>query len=222
MNNMTEHCARLKFPCDPTTSCYYLHLFEGLFPKELVLLIIEKVNDNIDGEKVTYGAFLRWIGLWLLMLTVDGTDRHSFWSTKEVDPFDGAPFCLAEYMSQCRFENILINPGFTKEDPPPFRDQYWEVRYMLDCWNKNMTTNFSPSWINCIDESMSKWVNEYSCAGFMFIPRKPWPFGNEYHDAGCAESDIIWSLGLHEGKDQPTNLSPKEFDDLGKTTGLLL
>ena len=78
MNNMTEHRARLKFPCDPTTSSYYLHLFEGLFPKELVLLIIDKVNNNIDGEKVSYGEFLRWIGLWLLMSTVDGTDRFSF------------------------------------------------------------------------------------------------------------------------------------------------
>ena len=93
---------------------------------------------------------------------------------------------------------------------------------MLDCWNKNMTTNFSPSWINCINESMSKWENEYSCPGFMFVPRKPWPFGNEYHNAGCAESDIIWLLDLREGKDRPTNLGPKEFDDLGKTTGLLL
>ena len=119
---MTEHCARLKFPCDPTTSSYNLHLFEGLFPKKLVLLIIDKVNDNIDGEKVTYGEFLHWIGLWLLMSTVDGTDRCSFWSTKEVDPFDGAPFHLTKYMSQCWFENILINLGFTKEDPPPFHD----------------------------------------------------------------------------------------------------
>ena len=56
----------------------------------------------------------------------------------------------------------------------------------------------------------------------MFVPRNAWPFGNEYHDAGCSESDIIWSLDLHEGKDRPTNLGPKEFDDLGKTTGLLL
>ena len=47
-------------------------------------------------------------------------------------------------------------------------------------WNDNMLMNFSPSWINCIDESMSKWVNEYTCPGFMFVPRKPWPFGNEY------------------------------------------
>ena len=71
---MTEHCAQLKFPCDPTNSSSYLHLFAGLFPKELVLLIIDKVSETIDGEKVTYGEFLRWIGLWLLMSTVDGTD----------------------------------------------------------------------------------------------------------------------------------------------------
>ena len=29
-------------------------------------------------------------------------------------------------------------------------------------------------------------------------------------------------MDLCEGKDWPTNLGPKEFDDLGKTTGLLL
>ena len=93
---------------------------------------------------------------------------------------------------------------------------------MLEMWNINMANNFSPSWINCIDESMSKWVNEYTCPGFMFVPRNPRPFGNEYHDAGCAHSNIIWALDLCEGKDHPTNLGNKEFDDLGKTTGILL
>ena len=46
--------------------------------------------------------------------------------------------------------------------------------------------------------------------------------GNEYHDAGCADSDIICALDLREGKDQPQNLGPKEFDNTGKTTGILL
>ena len=69
---------------------------------------------------------------------------------------------------------------------------------------------------------MSMWVNEYTCPGFMFVPQKLWPFGNEYHDAGCADSDIIWALELHEGKDHPTQLNNKEFDELGKTIGMLL
>ena len=56
----------------------------------------------------------------------------------------------------------------------------------------------------------------------MFIPRKPWPFGNEYHDACCAESDIIWSVNLREGKDRPRELGVKEYDDKVKTVGTLL
>ena len=67
---------------------------------------------------------------------------------------------------------------------------------MLDCWNKNMAKMVLPSWRNSIDESMSKWVNEYTYPGFMFVPRKPWSFENEYHNTGCAESDIIWALKL--------------------------
>ena len=55
-----------------------------------------------------------------------------------------------------------------------------------------MAENFLPSWINVIDESMSKWVNEYTCPGFMFVPREPWPFRKEFHDAGCADSGIIY------------------------------
>ena len=81
---------------------------------------------------------------------------------------------------------------------------------------------FLPSWMSCIDESMRNWVNEYTCPGFMFVPCKPWSFGNEYHDTGCAESDIIWSLELWEGNDQPTQLNNKPFDDRGKSVGTLL
>ena len=108
------------------------------------------------------------------------------------------------------------------KQPPEFRDRFWEVHHMLDCWNKNMANNVVLSWINWIDESMSKWVNEYTWPGIMFVPRKPWPFGNEYHDAGCADSDIIWALELREGKYCPIQLNNKEFDKLGKTIGMLL
>ena len=93
-------------------------------------------------------------------------------------------------MTRTQFENILNNLTYMDKKPPEFCDQFWEVHDMLDCWNKNMVNNFVPSWINCIDESMSKRVNEYTCPGLMFVPQKPWPFGN---DAGCTDSDIIWA-----------------------------
>ena len=141
---------------------------------------------------------------------------------KKVDVFDGAPFCVTPYMSRRWFELILYNLGYTKDNPPQYKDHFWEVRWMLQEWNKNMGTNFSPSWINCIDKSMSKWVNEFTFPGFMYMPRKPWPFGNEYHDTGCADCDIIWGVDLREGKDRPRNLGNEEFDEMGKTTGILL
>ena len=55
----------------------------------------------------------------------------------------------------------------------------------------------------------------------MFVPRKPWPFGNEYHTLCCSLSGILWQLELVEGKDSPSQIITK-FNNEGKTVGLLL
>ena len=68
-------------------------------------------------------------------------------------------------------------------------------------WNSNMNQQFSPGYVNCLDESMSVWTNQLTCPGFMFVPRKPWPFGNEYHSVCCCLSGIMWGIDLVEGKD---------------------
>ena len=84
-----------------------------------------------------------------------------------------------------------------------------------------MTEQFTPSWVCCLDESMSTWTNKYSCPGWMFVPRKPWPFGNEYHTVCCSLSGILWQMELVEGKDSPSEIIP-EYNNQGKTVGLLL
>ena len=124
-------------------------------------------------------------------------------------------------MTRNRFEKILNALTYTDCNSPAFRDRFWEVCQMIGAWNDNKTRNFSPSWKNCLDESMSKWLNEFTCPGFMFVPHKPWSFGNERHDIGCGDTNIIWQLEIHEGKDQPKEI-PKEHDDKGKTIGTLL
>ena len=89
----------VNFPVNPTTNGYYVQLFEGLFPKQVLTVVIDKVNENMHGgDDLTYGEFLWWIGMWVLMSTVDGADHHSFWSSKNVDPFEGASFHLAAIM----------------------------------------------------------------------------------------------------------------------------
>ncbi len=75
----------------------------------------------------------------------------------------------------------------------------------------------------CLDESMSIWFQRWTCPGWVFCPRKPHPFGNEYHTACCGLSGVLFSMEMVEGKDRPRQLGPQEFDDEGgKTCGLLL
>ena len=155
------------------------------------------------------------------MATINGPDHRDFWSIGEVGCFVGAPMWLHNFMSRKHFEAILKALAITARQPPAFRDCFWVVREVLEAWNSNMTEQFTPSWVSCLDESMSTWTKKYSCPGWMFVPRKPWPFGNEYHTVCCSLSGILWQMELVEGKDSPSEIIPK-FNNQGKTVGLLL
>jgi hypothetical protein len=198
-------------------------LFDLLFPKKFIIdVIIKETNKHLKLGDLTYGEFLRWIGLWHLMATIMGPERHDFWKVSEIDVHDGAPFRLNNLMSRNRFDDILNNMVFTNVVPPAYKDRFHHVRQMIECWNANIQENFNPGWTTCLDESMSTWSNQYTCPGFMFVPRKPWPFGNEYHSICCGLSGIMFGVELVEGKDCPNERPPKQFDNLGKTVGLLL
>ena len=135
---MPNNPAKLIFGIDPTTDDIYVQLFEGLFPANVLDKMVTEMNKKISGDPDTYGKLLKWIGLWVLMSTVDSSDRGSFWLMCDIDIFEGAPFRLAMFMSRNCFENILNNLVYTSADPPAFRDPFWEVRWMIQCWNDNM------------------------------------------------------------------------------------
>ena len=141
---MPNSPAKLIFSIDPTTDDIYLQLFEGLFPANFLDKMVIEINKKISGDPVTYGELLKWIGLWVLMSTVNGSDRRSFWLMHDIDIFEGAPFCLAAFMSRNSFENILNNLVYTSADPPAFCDPFWEVRWLLQCWNDNMAEKIDP------------------------------------------------------------------------------
>ena len=217
--------------CNPRLSSFptqlkptVFQLFELFFPSEFlkdnVLFII---NLKIEGKSVTYGELLRWIGIWFLMATTQGTKRHDFWSVAPTNIFDNASFRLNHLMSRDRFDSILKAIGYTIRPAPDYPDRFHEVREMIEAWNENMQNNFKPGHIVCLDKSMSTWTNMHTCPGFMFVPRKPWPFGNEYHTVCCGNTGIMFAMEIVEGKDAPRSRQYQEFDDLGgKTVGLLL
>ena len=79
--NLGDSQARLNFPVNPTTNGYYVQLFEGLFPEQVLTVVFNKVNENMHCEDdLTYGEFPWWSGIWVLMSMVDGADHHSFWT----------------------------------------------------------------------------------------------------------------------------------------------
>ena len=80
-----------------TSSPPYLHQFSTIFGENCISKYIEDViltetNKVLDKEPVTYGELMRWMGLWVLISTVDGSDRRSFWLSKSVNMYEGAPF----------------------------------------------------------------------------------------------------------------------------------
>ena len=89
-------------------------------------------------------------------------------------------------------------------------------------WDKNMEEQYAPSDRSCLDDSMKKWVNQYSCPAFMVVPRKPWPFGNEYISICDCEPYVMYRVKLVEREDRPPELGVGEFDEIGKAVGKML
>ena len=125
-------------------------------------------------------------------------------------------------MTQTRFKAILSALTFTNIASQPFINKFWEVQQIVEAWGMNMKDNFMLGYMNCLDESMRMWTNKFTCPWFMFIPHKPWPFGNEYHTVCCCSSGIMWGIDLVEGKDHPQQLGMQQYDNLGSSVGLLL
>ena len=200
-----------------------VHLFLILFPRRfLEEMVLESTNKNLqeDCSEITFGELLRFIGLWFFLATTSGFSRRDYFSSLSVNVKFGAPYRLNQYMSRNRFEQILQAISYTNKTPPSYLDRFWEVRDIIKAWNDNMENVFKTGYITCLDESMSSWMNRWTCPGWMFVPRKPRPFGNEYHTICCGLSGILFGMELVEGKDRPKELpSPPQNR---KTTELLL
>ena len=200
----------------------FVGMFFILFPKSMIKIIIAETNKKME-EPMDMGEFLRWIGVCLLLSTLSGYKRSDFWSMNPIDMFSGAPYRFHEFMSSTRFELIMTSLTFTKEPAPAYKDRFWQVREMIEAWNKHMSENFIPSWASCLDESMSIWFSRWTCPGWVWCPRKPHPYGNEYHTICCAHSGILFAMEMVEGKDRPKDRTIDPNDKkVGKTGALLL
>jgi hypothetical protein len=188
--------------------------------------VIPAWSENLAsrGQKPTsVGEANVWRGLWRWMSLNPQYKRNDFWDTSlERVPymFDPPPF--GKYMSRNRFDELTSSFKLRRGSPPPYRDKFWEIRQMQDSFNDHMKKCFSAAWAVCLDESMVKWLNEFS-PGWMAVGRKPSPFGNEYHTMACAVLHVIFWIEIVEGKDRPPHLGPLlHVEAHGKLCGLVL
>jgi len=199
------------------------------FPDKFVDEVILPATNVHLFPHLTMQEFYKWLVCYFIMSCFQGIeDRDEWWSPKPVSMFEGAPFRLNQYMSRKHFTNITCKIRFTNKEQPTvasdgFVDRFHEVCEMLDAFNDHYDQNYVASWISCLNESMSSWLSKY-CPGFMVVPCKPHPFGNEYHTIanGDGGKAIMFRIKLVEGKDRPKKADgswafPSEYDRLTKT-----
>ena len=171
---------------------------------------------------IMWWEYLPRLEIWILLLTTDGHPRRDFWKGKKNVRFNGVPFCFDNIMSYWRFQEIIIVHQTYNTEYSPHKDRFHLAREFLNALNKSMDENFIPSWIICMDKIMSKWINMWSCPGFVFCPRKPWPQGNEYHTIVCGETLIIFRVELVEENNRLDELGKKSYEEHSRKTVKLL
>ena len=215
-----ENPKLLRTPSSLTRLGYFCLFMPETFIKHVV---IPKTSAHIDGTAMSFGEFLRCIGLWLLMASQLKANVREYFSTANIDPYSSnALFRVSNVMQYNRFCEITRSLTYTDIDPPNYRDKFHEIRQMLAAFNDHMRSIFLAGWVSCLDESMSIWTRKWTCPGWMFVPRKPHPKGNEYHSICCSVSGVMYGIEIVQGKDRPQQLNKPEYHEKGKTASLLL
>ena len=125
-------------------------------------VLIPSTNIHLPGAPLTLGELVQFFGLWMLMATTMGASRRDFWDPEPPSMWTRAPFRLHTYMSRTRFDSIIKALTYTNIVPPAYRDKFHQVRQLLEAFSENMRATFIPSWVSCLDESMSIWTSKLS------------------------------------------------------------
>jgi len=207
-----------------------LDLFRMTFPEFFILKVIIPATNHRLATHMTLQEFYVWLGCNFFTACFPGiANLEDWWSTKPISMWEGAPFRLNKYMAKARFLQITAAVSFTNREHPTFLDKFHDVRQMLEEFNKHYEGKYSPSWINCLDQSMSTWPNS-SCPGFIYFPQNHNPnSGNLYHSIADGDQDkpILWRIKLQEGKDRPKDNNnmpqfPSDFEQQTTTSALML
>lgn len=197
--------------CDPTKAMKAIDFFMAVFPKKQMSFMVEKTNEALvcNGHpKVTKGELLKFFGVLILITRFEFADRANLWATHSRCKYI-PPANLGERtgMTRDRFHVILRYLAWSyqpkiRPDGMSSEEYRWKlVDGFIDTINEHRSHYFSPSWLICADESISRW---YGLGGhwinkglpmYVAMDRKP-EDGLEIQDSCCAKSGILLQLKL--------------------------
>ncbi|CAG8710339.1 37727_t:CDS:2, partial [Gigaspora margarita] len=166
---------------------------------------------NIRGRQspnwvdVSFGEYMRWLGLWVLMSAFPVADHRFYWRTTVELTKPMIPFNFQRWMPLARFEQIVLYHTLMmvcELDTPNLNDPLYSVRSFVDAYNKNLIEAVKPEKTLCIDESMNLWLgSKNKIPGRHKIPRKPHPVGQEWKTVADSSTNIIIQLEPCEDKE---------------------
>ena len=196
--------------CNHKKEISRLDVFLQMFPPEQLKLIVRLTNINLTNNNkqlLTTGELLKFFGVVLLMTKYEFTARASLWSRTPLEKYEQAPNFGKTGLSRDRFDILFRNIRFSEQ--PNQRPEEWNsekyrwtlVDDFITNYNQHRASNFTPSEMLCVDESMIRWYGtggSWINAGLpnnVAIDRKP-ENGCEVQNCACGATGVMLQLRL--------------------------
>lgn len=173
-------------------------VFRHFFPTSLKMDMINATNETgsrkygsswkaMDSEE--YDLFIAY---WLAM-GIHHESRAEWWQVEPDHPiFSGHGF--GRYgISRNRFDHIVSALSFI---PGRVATPLEDVRHMQEAFNRHMVERYNPSWLVCVDESMTPWYHPGDCPAWIILKDKPTPRGMEFHVTADHSTNVIFRAEL--------------------------
>jgi hypothetical protein len=175
-------------------------------------LWVQKLNANISDRRkmikeVTHREYHYFLAILLYGCGFDESGKD-LWGVKNDYPSVYGSPNLKNFtsMSFDRFKAIKSFYHLCFVDPSTVdkSDPWWEIRFMVNAFNKNRNTKVAASVYKVMDESMSSFRPQTSKTGNLphisYIMRKPKPLGTEFKNMVCGATRMMLALEIQEGK----------------------
>ena len=213
-----------------------LEYFLMSFPPIQLTNMIQLTNRALiaDSKKpMTRGELLKFFGVMILCTRYEFTSRASLWSTTAPSKYVTAAGLGKTGMSRQRFDDLWRyivwseQPTVQPEGMSHEKHQWMLVDGFVHQYNRHRETDFIPSDLICVDESISRWYGQgghwinHGLPMYVAIDRKP-ENGCEIQNSCCGRCGIMMRLKLVKTAEEEATHQEEHPDGMLHGTKILL